>query len=396
MLSAIKRAKERLQFTGWLQYLPTGTTALLLFVVAEIFRASGFSVAADVSLALGFVVLAVLVFDIVTVRLEVQPFDLKPRPRDHLDAFDVMRARVACRAFQSRELTPEHRAALMESTRRHTDPATGGLFGRGAIRFEYIEAPLTVWPVVGAKEFFVAVAPKEYSRAAIIDVGRDLQKVVIDATRRGIATCWIGPGADHRSVQQHLGDRFDPERDHIICVCALGYRSLYKPVFLRLIQKIQRNRLPLDQLFFADPLLTKPIDVTRPPYDRFGRCYEVCQWSPSSFNGQPTRAVVVTEPVVLANGEAGQRVARIDFCASTKSRYYAPVALGIWCANWELGCQALGIPGHFEILSDADRAITGTPPELPRYDVSWIADDACLQSERAAHAKELVPAMRPL
>jgi len=191
----------------------------------------------------------------------------------------------------------------------------------------------------------------------------------------GIATCWIGPGADHRSVQHHLGDRFDPERDHIICVCAIGYRSRYKPVFLRLIQKIQRHRLPLDQVFFADPALSTPIDVTRPPYDRFGRCYEVCQWSPSSFNGQPTRAVVVTDPVALANGETGQRVARIDFCASTTSRYYAPVALGIWCANWELGCQALGIPGHFEILSDTSRGSTGAPPELPRYDVSWIVDN---------------------
>lgn len=39
----------------------------------------------------------------------------------------------------------------------------------------------------------------------------------------GLATCWIGPGADHESITLKLGQRFDKERDHIICVCAVGH-----------------------------------------------------------------------------------------------------------------------------------------------------------------------------
>jgi hypothetical protein len=53
------------------------------------------------------------------------------------------------------------------------------------------------------------------------------------------------------------------------------------------------------------------------------------------------------------------------------------VALGIWCANWEMGCEALGIQGHFALLSSAERGIHDEQarPQLPKYDVSWIVDE---------------------
>jgi hypothetical protein len=42
---------------------------------------------------------------------------------------------------------------------------------------------------------------------------------------------------------------------------------------------------------------------------------------------------------------------------------YAPVAL----------CEALGIPSHVAVLTPEERSVTDAP-ELPRYDVSWVAD----------------------
>jgi hypothetical protein len=67
-----------------------------------------------------------------------------------------------------------------------------------------------------------------------------------------------------------------------------------------------------------------------------------------------------------------------DFYATTASRYYAPVAVGIWCANWELGCEALGIQGHFAELAAGERCIQDkkTMAQLPRYDVSWVLDES--------------------
>ena len=222
--------------------------------------------------------------------------------------------------------------------------------------------------MVGAHEFLVAIAPREYSRMAVIDVGRCLEKVVLHATRMGLGTCWIGPGANHASVEHHLGARFDPGRDHIICVCAVGYASRFIPLSVRLMNAGMHRRLPLHELFFSDASFSEPLDTTARPFDRFGRCYEACQWAPSSYNAQTTRCVGVADRARTD----GPRV-RFDFYAAVESRYYAPVAVGIWCANWEVGCRALGIPGHFAVLAAAERQTDpGTRP--PRYDVSWVED----------------------
>jgi len=360
--------KTRLQFTGWLQYIPTALAACVCLLLA----AAGWLVGALPVLTfwppmiVGSLLLFFFVFDVVTSKLGLRPPEPLPQRREQLDAFDLMRARRACRSFQKRDLTTGDREELMESVRVHTQPVS--LLGDRPIRFEYIAAPLTVWPVIGAHEFLVAIAPREYERLAVIDVGRSMQHVVHQATRMGLATCWIGPGADHASILEHLRDRFDPERDHIICVCAVGYASRFLPLPIRLISRIQRRRLPLTSLFFADTRAEQPLDVDAAPFDRFGRCYEVCQWAPSSFNAQPTRCAAVVDH---DGGEP--RVVRFDFLASTTSRFYAAVALGIWCANWEIGTRALDLAGHFVVLPPEERGVSDAP-ELPRYDVSWVSE----------------------
>ncbi len=377
LVSFVKRQKHRLQFTGWLQYIPTAVLAVVCLVAAALANLSGILPAAYPLVVVGTLVLLVLVFDLLTVKLHLHPQERLPNRNDNLGMFDLLRARRSCRSFQARRLTPVDYNQLMEHVQNHSNQAEGGPIGKSPIRFEYVAAPLTVWPVVGATEFLVAIAPIEYDRLAIIDVGRNLQKIVIDATQMGIATCWIGPGAKQSSIAKHLGDRFNPQEDHIICVCAVGYKSRYKPLFLRFMQALQRRRLPISSLFFADQQFKQPLNVAAYPFKRFGRCYEVCQWSPSSYNGQTTRCVAATERKNGNRGQSDECFARLDFYATTESRYYAAVALGIWCADWEMGCAALGIHGHFSVLSAEERGFHSEKAltALPRYDVSWILDD---------------------
>ncbi len=354
--------KLRLQFTGWLQYLPPILGAAVFLLLAGGLSLVGAVPRALVGIALGIGValLALALFEVVAIKFGVRPAERVPPPLDGLDAFELMRARRSCRSFQRRDLSDEHREAILASARAHSAPEAR--LGESAIRFEYVAAPLTVWPVVNAHEFLVAIGPRSYDRTAVLDVGRGLQHVVLDATRMGVATCWIGPGADHASILRQLGERFDDAVDHIVCVCALGYRSRYVPTLVRLLTRTMHWRLPLDELFFADPELRSPLDTEAPPFASFGRCFEACQWSPSSYNGQTTRAVGVATPQGV----------RIDFYAATASRYYAPVALGIWCANWERGCRALGVSGRLELASPEPRP-TGAGLEVPHHDVSWIA-----------------------
>lgn len=370
LLSYLNRLKIRFQFTGWLQYIPTGIFALIFFLITTIANMLGQSLVAALFGFVGMLFLFVLLFDLVTVKFRLRPTEHLPKRNDDLDIFDLMRARRSCRSFQLRQLTTADHEELMQYVHLHSDAPT---IGKAPIRFEYIAAPLTVWPVVNATEFLVAIAPSEYNRLAVIDIGRSLQKIVMAATRMGLGTCWIGPGADQSNIVKQLGDRFNPNEDHLICVCAIGYKSKYIPLVVRLMNSKMHSRLPLSSLFFADARFKEPLAVEAPPFNRFGRNFEICQWSPSSFNGQPTRCVA---GMTQNNGDK-PCLARFDFYAATESRYYAAVALGIWCANWEMGCEALGIPGHFTLLSAEERGILDEDglPQLPRYDASWVQDE---------------------
>lgn len=351
---AMVRAKMRLQFSGWLQYVLPMPVVLLLGLLGGLsWLLGGQWLATGLLVAAGLLAL-VAAFDIVTVKWRLRFPERRPPRRDQLAPFDLLRARRSCRSFQTRPMSDADREEILAAVQAQLAVPTIGAI---TPRLEYIAAPLTVWPTVNASEFLVAIVPRAYDRNAIIDVGRTLQRVVMDATRMGLGTCWIGPGADHRSVTAQLGDRFDPATEHIICVCAVGYPSRYIPLFVRLFNwQMSTRRRPLGELFFADKQLAQPIDTTAAPYDRFARTYEACRWAPSSYNGQTTRAVVETD--------AAGDVAAVHFLATTASRYYAPVALGIWCANWELGCAAVGEQGVFERVAASD-------DQLPRHDVTW-------------------------
>lgn len=201
----IVRAKMRVQFTGWLQYLLPMIFVLLFSLIggtAHLLNARFLSIP---FLVLGMLFLIGAIFDLVTVKFRLRFPERIPKRKDTLDLFDLMRARRSCRSFQTRKLTNADYNELMESVRVHTEEAR---IGESPVRFEYISAPLTVWPTVNATEFLVAIAPKEYDRIAVIDVGRCLQKIVMDATRIGLGTCWIGPGADHISIKQNLGNHW--------------------------------------------------------------------------------------------------------------------------------------------------------------------------------------------
>jgi nitroreductase len=366
--SLLWQIKLRLQFSGWLLYLAHAFIVVFFLIIAGIGWLIGYWPLLLVSLPLGLAAFffVALVGTIVTVRYGLHPAERLPKPMTDLDVFDLMRVRRSCRSFQTRNLTEEHRTELLDVAKTQSSPEF--LIGDHPIRLEYVSAPLTVWPVVGAREFLVAIAPKTYHRIAVIDVGRSLQKTVLHATRMGLATCWIGPGADQNSVIKHLGDRFDPAQDHVICVCAIGYKSMFKPLAVRAMRRFQHQRLPLSELFFQDPTYTRPLDVNVDPFRAYRRCFEVCQWSPSSYNSQTTRCAAVTAQV-----SGKDKLIRFDFAASTSSRYYADVALGIWCANWEVGCEALGKPGQFEVIV-ADAQSAEITPDLPHYDLSWVLD----------------------
>ena len=65
LYSYLKRLKLRLQFTGWLQYIPTAILTLAFFLVAALARLLGHMPVAYPFVFVGALLLTVLMFDLV-------------------------------------------------------------------------------------------------------------------------------------------------------------------------------------------------------------------------------------------------------------------------------------------------------------------------------------------
>ncbi len=341
MPPALAALKRRLQFSGWLQFaLPFGL-ALALGLLSLILLAFGFAGGSRVLTVLSGLALVLGVFEVAALKLRL--FTLPDRDHRPIpgDIFEVMAKRRSVRSFQPVPLAPADLSAVRSLLTQHVSLDAAHTLVQGEVRAEFVEQRITVWPGIGAQNFLIVVVPKVYDRLAVIEAGRALEHVVLGLTARGVATCWIGPGTDLRSAQEALGGRFDPARDHVLCTIAIGYESRWKPLLVRLMRVAMHRRKPLADLVFdvapglPAPLHHKGLKPYRP-------VIEACRRAPSSYNGQTTR-------LILREDAQGLRSARL--CAEEGSRFYAPLALGIWAAHWEAGTKAIGRQGQWQLHS---------------------------------------------
>lgn len=354
--------KLRLQWTGWLQYIISFWVPVIFFLLSRIEVL--FAGESKILLPVSQLLFCVALLDILFVKFGLAPPEPLPRAnKDSKNLIDLIMSRHSCRSFQRRHLTSEHKEELLKLINHYVKDT---LFGK-PIRLEFTTAPLAVWPTVNAQQFIVALASTEYSKYAIMDVGRCLEKIVIQAQgEMGLETCWIGPGADHATIKKQLG--IDPNKYHPICVCAIGYSSRFSPLMLRIMNAItSRTRRPLDGLFFLDSNCTVPLNMDDDPaFCKMKPAFEACRWAPSSYNAQTTRGVVIVEQ--QKNDDCCCHWTRVDFYCSKDSKYYATVALGIWQAHWEMACTELAVKGKFEV----DKSLESK--QVPLYDVSWVFD----------------------
>ncbi len=90
VFTAVWQMKLRLQFTGWLQYLPSGILSMALFFVAAIANAFAATRGTKIFLTLGVILSIVFVFDLVTVKFRLRFPESLPERNDGLALFDLM------------------------------------------------------------------------------------------------------------------------------------------------------------------------------------------------------------------------------------------------------------------------------------------------------------------
>ena len=141
IFTSIWQAKLRLQFTGWLQYVPPLIITLVIFLIAASIHILGSATLANLFVYVGIILLAVQAFDLITVKFRLRFPEALPQRKDDLDLFDLMRSRRSCRSFQTRKLTSADFDEFMGYVKLHSEAPT---LGKSPVRFEYASAPLTV------------------------------------------------------------------------------------------------------------------------------------------------------------------------------------------------------------------------------------------------------------
>jgi nitroreductase len=249
---------------------------------------------------------------------------------------EAIRDRRSCRTFDPRPLEPRLLTAAQDLIRS----PLAGPFG-GAARFSLVDAGRrgekvrrlgTYGFVQGAPAFLVgAIASGQH---AMEDYGWCMEKVVLELTRLGLGTCWLG-GTFRRSAFARAAGL--AEGEIIPAVSPVGLPAGTKSAIDSLASAVSgaRGRRRWGDLFL----------LPREDAGEWAACLDAVRAAPSAANGQPWRiAMDAAAPVLhffqVSRAEAGRRgLQKVD--------------MGIAMCHFELAARELGLGGSWRVLGDA-------------------------------------------
>ncbi len=188
-----------------------------------------------------------------------------------------------------------------------------------------------------------------------VDYGYSLERIIIELTRLGLGTCWIGGTFKRKDYETLLNTS---ESETIPCITPVGYKakkkSLRERLGLTLTDGSRRN--PFEMHFFENNL-ENPLSFN--PEDKYHQALELVRQAPSAVNKQPWR-------VIKQDNKYHFYLLRHKTVGNTKNTDLQKVDLGIALAHFKLGIEEQFLKGKWHIKN----------PELCEleYIVSWIAE----------------------
>ncbi|MGQ9521930.1 MAG: nitroreductase family protein [Anaerolineae bacterium] len=267
---------------------------------------------------------------------------------------ETIRRRHSTRRYTDRPVPDEALAHLLEFAARAphlTDvpPRVTVISGRERVA-RILSRYLGVYGLVqGAPHLLVGLIPEESARARL-DLGYVLEQVVLEATRRGLSTCWM-TGSYH---PERAADALERGPEEVVAATvALGYAredplARFHDGAVRRLVAAHRRR-PLEEMVFAgkwgvpwspagaDPALVEVLECAR--------------LAPSAENRQPWRFVV----------DSGANLPLRLFLTGP-----SPIDAGIVMAHVTLAGAEVGWNGRWVLhwRDPALSAIVGAPPRV--------------------------------
>jgi nitroreductase len=277
----------------------------------------------------------------------------------------IIQTRYSCRNYLPVSIPPESQAQLRDFLAN----LAPGPFGTRQ-RFELVAATdgdrtalrkLGTYGYIKNPPGFIIGATKA-GAFDLEDYGYQMEKIILEATRLGLGTCWLGGTFTKSSFPKKIAARND---ELVPAVTAVGIPAATR----RLIETIRRpdptveRRLPFENLFYDGGF---DCPLSQQDAGDYGSPLEMVRRGPSASNKQPWR--------VVSDGDCWHfYMQRTPGYRESWLVRWATVAdmqrldMGIAMLHFELTAREQGLPGRWL----RDEPAIEKPDGLTEYVVSW-------------------------
>lgn len=172
---------------------------------------------------------------------------------------------------------------------------------------------------------------------AIIDLGYAFEKVILEMTKLGLGTCWLGGSFSRESFMKFIPVK---EGELIPAVTPFGYGAEKQRMKDRAIRKMAGadNRKEWNELFFRGDFNT-PLKAD--DAGALAKAFEAVRIGPSASNKQPWRIVL--------GGDAAHFYLDFDpnYMGNKMGFPMQKLDIGIAMSHFELACRELGRNGKW-------------------------------------------------
>jgi nitroreductase len=182
---------------------------------------------------------------------------------------------------------------------------------------------------------YIVLASKE-GEGYLTDAGFRFQQMVLEATRKGLGTCWIGLMFKEASLRSNLG-LDNSWRVMVLTPIGRAGEQSFVSRSLRAMAG-SSTRKPLEELFFWQrPGSPLPANVLAD--ERMARVLEAARRAPSWMNKQPWRFILADKEILVYKNKHQER----------EGKDYHLLDCGIAMANLHLAARAVGMAGRWEL-----------------------------------------------
>lgn len=275
---------------------------------------------------------------------------------------DTINKRISVRTYQKKALTAKDEQDVKDVLLKLKE--LKGPFGN-QVRLFFYDSPYVGDEVsiqIGTYGFiknppaFVAGCVKN-TFESIVDYGYVFEKVILEITKLGLGTVWLG-GTFNRDAFEYLL----AEGEIVPAITPVGYPAEKKSIREKIIRKSAKgdSRKPFNEMFFENDLKT-PLENS----NAIAKYLELVRVGPSASNKQPWRAVVKGN--------------KVHFYLE-KTKGYAE------SLSFDIQALDLGIAiCHFEsgLITDKKSYAIGVDQDHPTFDsLKYIISFDCIKNEK--------------